>query len=63
MGDTHRISGNFRNCTVSILSTANDNIYLSSMATPQVVSVLISLISDTSPIRGLHIKRIFGLGS
>ena len=25
-----------------------------------VVSVLISLISDTSPIRGLHIKRIFG---
>ena len=28
-----------------------------------VVSVLISLISDTSPIWGLHIKRIFGLGS
>ena len=28
-----------------------------------VVSVLISLISDTSPIRGLHIKRIFGTGS
>ena len=26
-------------------------------------SVLISLISDTSPIWGLHIKRIFGLGS
>ena len=28
-----------------------------------VVSVLISLISDTSPIWGLHIKRIFGPGS
>lgn len=28
-----------------------------------VVSVLISLISDTSSMRGLYIKRIFGLGS
>ena len=28
-----------------------------------VVSVLISLISDTLPIWGLHIKRIFGPGS
>ena len=28
-----------------------------------VVSVLISLISDTSPIRGLHIKWIFAVGS